>query len=676
MAGTITSLGILGNGTQSALTSDLIDKLKSAEQSAVITPINKQITKIKSQQSDLSSLMVTLSSLKSAAMDLGTDTTYLKRTATSTDTAVGISAGDGVQTQNVAVTVSQLAQNHVMQSSGFSALSSVVSSANTTLKLAIGSTSYTINIAAGTTLEQLSQKINDTTNGAISASTLNTGASTNPYILVLKSKDSGASNKITVTEGSGLSTGLVPSFTANSTAKDNSTDASAAIADGDLKINGTSIGAISLANKNSADSATAIKDAINLKTTTTGVSADIDSNGKLVLKNSSGGKIEIVTANGAWEKTGFTTSDGTNTTAATTIQAAQDANFTYNGISMIRSSNSVTDVITGATISLNKVTTSTVNLSISQNTSAIPDLVKTFVSAFNSANSKIKDLTAYNSDTKTAGSLQGVSDITSLYSTMSSILTSKTKDGVSLMDYGFSLDKTGMLSVDSSVLNSKLSADPAALEKLFRGSTTIKNATYTAQMSATTTDTIGLSGDIKINGISIGAVNTLSTNTADQNAQLFAAQINMQTTSTGVKAYTDGNGKLILQSLTDAKITLETTANGALASGLSSSSSSAQAMSSRMVAIGSSTSDDGIFAKLNKKLAALVTDTNSSLTLFANSLQSQLTTQNTYLSDANERITQKYDTLANQYAMYNKMISNFQLSFASLQQQINSNKGN
>lgn len=674
MAGTVSSLGVLSTGS-SALNADLVDKLKAAEKSAVINPINTSINKIKTQQSDLSSLIVSLSSFKSAAMDLSSDTTYLKRSSTSTDTAIGISASDGVQTQDITMTVSQLAQNHVIQSSGFAASTSTVTLTNTTLKLEANGSTYNIDVAAGTTLEQLAQKINDSTKGAISASTLNTGVGSNPYVMVLKSKDTGAASTIKVTEGVGLNTGLVPTFTGNSAVPDN-TATMTDIAAGDIKINGISIGAISISGKNAADSATAIRDAINLKTTDTGVSAEIDGSGKLVLKNSSGGKIELVTANGAAATTGLLASDGTNTTTATALQAAQDAKFTFNGINMQRSTNSITDIITGATISLNKVTSSNVNLSIRQDTTGIPDLVNTFVAAFNSASSKIKDLTAYNSDTKKSGSLQGVSDVASLYSTFASIITSQSKNGASLMDYGFSLDKTGMLSVDMTTLNSKLSENPSALEALFRGSSTVKNAKYTALMSATTTDTVGGFGDIVINGISIIGVNTSSTNTAEQNAQLFVTQINKQTDATGVKAYTDGNGKLMLESLTDGKIELETNANGALASGLSSSSTVSAPMNKLMVAVGSTTTEDGIFSQLNKKLASIVTNTNSSLNLFSNSLQSQLDTQNKSLESATSRLDQKYEMLASQYALYNSMISKFQQSFASLQMQINNMSSN
>ena len=59
------------------------------------------------------------------------------------------------------------------------------------------------------------------------------------------------------------------------------------------------------------------------------------------------------------------------------------------------------------------------------------------------AKSKVSDLTKYDSATKTSGSLQGISDITSIYSKLASLITKQNDDSESLVDYGFTLDKSG-----------------------------------------------------------------------------------------------------------------------------------------------------------------------------------------------------------------------------------------
>lgn len=663
MAGTISSLG-LGSGT---LTSSLIDQLKSAETSSRVTPITTSITKTQSQKSDLSSLILSLSSVKTAALDLGSEATYLKRTATSTSTSIGISVTSGVSPQNVSMSVSQLAQNHVMQSKGFTSKSATVSLSNQTFSMSLGTTSYNVSVTAGMTLEQFAQKINDSTKGKITASILNTGDSTNPYRLILKAADSGKDNAITMSGTLADTLFVKPKIIGNA-------DADAAVgstADGDIIINGVSISGATLAGGSKVNG-DAIAEKINAKTDETGVTATVDANGKITLQHKNDGEIVITTKNGAAAKSGLFATDKTDYTVdAKTLQVAQDAKFKYNGISMTRSSNSIDDVITGATFSLNSVTTSTVNLSIKQDTSTIPKLAEDFAAAFNSLNNKIKDLTKFDSATKTSGSLQGISEISSIYSKLSTLITKQNSDGVSLIDYGFSLDKTGSLSLDSTVLTKKLSENSSALEKLFRGTTEITKASYTANKTAGTTADSIPAGGIYINGVSIAAVTTVN-GTAEENAQLFAEAINKSYEYTGVKAYTDGSGKLRLETPSGGAIKIKTTAAAAAASGLSASTSSDVAMQDITVGIGSTKTKKGAFADINSMLASMITGDKSTLQMLDKSFQSQIDSKTAEKEKTVAQIDTRYELMANQFALYDSMIAKFKNSFSSLQMQIDS----
>ncbi len=662
MAGTISSLG-LGSGT---LTSNLIDQLKQAETNARITPITKTITKTQGQKSDLSSLILSLSSLKTAAMDLGDEATYLKRTATSTSTSVGISVTSGVSPQNISMSVSQLAQNHVMQSKGFASETAVVSSAAQDFNISVGSTNYTIKVTAGMTLEQFAQKINDSTDGNITASILNTGDGNNPYRLILKAKNSGQSNAIT-TSGTFADTIFVKPQIVGNTEAD---AAASSTADGDIVINGVSIAGATLTGGSKAN-ADAIAAKINEKTSETGVTASVDTNGKITLEHNTDGEIVITTKNNAATKSGLFDADKTDYKVdARTLQVAQDAKFKYNGIAMTRSSNTINDIITGVTFNLNSTTTSTVNLSITQDTSSIPKMADDFVAAFNSLINKIKDLTKFDSTTKTVGSLQGISDVSSIYSKLSALITKQNSDGVSLVDYGFSLDKTGALSLDSTVLNKKLSEDPSALEKVFRGVTEITKGSYTANKTAGTSANTIPAGSIYINGVSIAAVTTVN-GTSEQNAQLFATAINNAYEYTGVKAYTDGNGKLRLETPGGGAIKIKTTAAAAAASGLSASANADVGMQDLTVAIGSTTTKKGAFADINSYLASMITGDKSTLQMLDKSLQNQIDSKNAEKEKAVAQIDTRYELMANQFALYDSMIAKFQNSFNSLQMQIN-----
>lgn len=656
MSGTISSLG-LGSGT---LTSDLIDQLKAADTKATVTPIETSITKIQKQKTDLSSLIVTASSAKTAAMDLGDEATYLKRTATSNSADIGLTVTSGVAPQNMTMSVSQLAQNHVLKTSGFATSTSVVTSTDQTMSIALGSTTYNISVTAGTTLEQLVQKINDASGGNIVASTLNTGAASNPYVMVLKTKDTGSSNVMKITSNFDLAMTTKQSLSSDAQA------GSISFASGDIKINGVSIGALAatLGTNTDQDNALAIASKINASTSATGVNAYTDGNGRIFLQSKSGGKIDLVTSNGAGAKIG-SGADGATNIAAKALQEAQDAKFKYNGVDMIRSKNDVTDIITGATFKLNKVTTSDVNLSITQDTASIPTLADTFVSAFNSLKTKVSDLTKYDSKTKTAGSLQGISDITSIYTKLSSLITKQNSDGESLVDYGFALDKSGTLSLNKTTLNAKLAADPAALEKMFRGTTDVKKATYYVTNSTTTATTTIAAGDININGVAIGTIN-LTAGTAESNAQKVAAAINLLTDTTGVKAYTNGSGKLVLENESGGEIKLRTTATAAANSGLP------YALTDTTFAYGSRTSVKGSFAEMNTVLASLISGEKATLNLLDKSFQTKIDSQTKEKEKATKLINDRYDIMAKRFAIYDSMISKFQQSFSSLQMQINS----
>lgn len=664
---TISSLGL---GSQ-VLTQDVVDKLKAAEESARIKPITNDITKYTNKKNDLSLLITAMSSLKSPAMDLADSATYLKRTATSSSTDVSISASSGVAVQDATMNVTQLAQNHVLQSKGYTSSSATIATSNGTMSLDLNGTSYSVAVTAGMTLEQLAQKINDSTSGKITASVLNTGNATNPYTLTLKSNSTGSSNVIKVTEPSGVDLGML----AKKTFAQPVASGSITINSGDFKINGTDITlSATLGTNTSTDNADLLVTAINSKLSTTGVTASRDASGIISLVNKSGGKIDITTANGISDAIGrpidpLSAADGTVTVAATQLQAAKDATFTYNGISMTRSSNTITDIISGATFTLNKVTTSTVNLSIKQDTSTIPTLVDSFVSAFNTANSKIKDLTKYDSTTKTSGTLQGETAVSSIYNSMAQLITKvEPTTGKSLMDYGFSLDKSGTLSVDKTKLTTALSSDPTTLEKVFRGTTQITKGTYTGTNTANVpaTNTVVGSGSIIINGTNIASVTTQSANTAEQNAQLFVTAINNSYDSTGVKAYTNGSGKIILENDGGGTIKLTTTALAAQESGLSSG-----AISGSTVAAGKSTQKKGIFSELNTYFASLVSKSTSSLNQLSTSFQGLIDSNTTEKTNTQKSIDTKYEQLAAQFAAYDKIISKYQQSFASLQMQIN-----
>ena len=153
------------------------------------------------------------------------------------------------------------------------------------------------------------------------------------------------------------------------------------------------------------------------------------------------------------------------TTNLTQTQDAQDALIHVDGITDIsRSTNTITDVITGVTITLVDVhavpATDKDTLTVSRNTATVVSKISAFVSAYNSAYDFFKTNQGYDAETKVVGLLQGDATTNQIRNRLSR-LNSQKVPGVTtfsrLSDLGVRLNAEGHLEVNSTTLNSALS---------------------------------------------------------------------------------------------------------------------------------------------------------------------------------------------------------------------------
>jgi len=194
MSGTLSSLGL---GSQGALSYDIIDKLKKADESAIIKPIDNKLTKIKNQKKDLSVITTLVAKVKSATSSLSDETLYQNRQTSVNGESVTATAIAGVAVQNITIDVKSLAKRDIYESKGFESKNSSFTDKDDTIKLTIDSTDYEIDVDASMSLSDLADRINEKTDGKIKASILDTGGDT-PYKLILKSNETGAKNKIEI----------------------------------------------------------------------------------------------------------------------------------------------------------------------------------------------------------------------------------------------------------------------------------------------------------------------------------------------------------------------------------------------------------------------------------------------------------------------------------------------
>ncbi|NOQ30735.1 MAG: flagellar filament capping protein FliD [Helicobacteraceae bacterium] len=501
----ISSLGI-GSGV---LTSDIIEKLKANDEKNTIDPIRDKITVTEAKEKSMELLTSLVDTLQTSVSSLGDSALYQSTSTTVTGDAATVEAIAGVSVQSFELEVTQLAKTDVVESGTFASATSLVAGGAGTMSIAVGGTTYDVDYDASDTLTDLKGYINEEMSDSLTASILQVG--TDDYRLILTSKDSGVDEKIIVSDSSGgnLKNALLSEDATiqSSVITKNGTGSDVTVSGANFTINngdGTETPLAEdieiLAGSTADEVATLFKDAINKLTSTTGVVANIiTKSGEpyLYLTNTNDtadatdNDITINVSGNALTYSGF--SDGQSVThdadaESTNIQESKDAKFIYNGINIERTSNTITDLSVGITINLLKEkdsannVTGIVNVDISQDTEEITTEMENFVTAYNEVAKQISSMTQLNDDDKTQGLFRGDNTLSSVIRTMNNIITRTDSNGNSLINFGttsssgtftpsIDIDRSGVMSFNSSVFESTFNDDPTAAETLFVGGT-------------------------------------------------------------------------------------------------------------------------------------------------------------------------------------------------------------
>lgn len=151
--------------------------------------------------------------------------------------------------------------------------------------------------------------------------------------------------------------------------------------------------------------------------------------------------------------------------------AAANADFTVNGIRIIKSSNTVSDAIQGVTLTLSKNTTAT--LTVARDTNAVSTAASGFVTAYNALAVQLKSSSAYGSATHTASALAGDGTLRLMLDQLRNIFNTPASGGTlnSLSQIGISHKTDGTLALDSSKFNSAMASNFSDVSNLFSSPT-------------------------------------------------------------------------------------------------------------------------------------------------------------------------------------------------------------
>lgn len=216
-----------------------------------------------------------------------------------------------------------------------------------------------------------------------------------------------------------------------------------------------------------------------------GVTAAIINDGstnRLILTSNTSGSVGAINVTVSDDGSGGSHAlSGLDTANLVDVQTADNAAFTINGLSVTRSSNTVTDVIDGLTLSLTKGTLATpgeATITVARNTTAVTSAVESFVKAYNTVVDHLRSSSAYNSTTKTGGALNAESTARSIRSDLGSLVFASVSgiaggvDGLSSI--GVSMQVNGSLAIDSAKLKAAVEDSTKDLQSLF-GQTTVGN---------------------------------------------------------------------------------------------------------------------------------------------------------------------------------------------------------
>ncbi|EMX9841543.1 flagellar filament capping protein FliD [Campylobacter upsaliensis] len=632
--GTLSSLGFASG----VLTQETIDKLKKAEEAGRVEPYKKKVEENAAKQKDLTEIKTKLLAFQTAVSSLGDATAFAARKVSSSikdNPAASLSADAGVALQSMKVNVTQLAEKDVYQSKALATDTGLV---NASLKNEVKLTffqngkEYSVTIDKTTTYKDLADKISTASDGNIVAKIINTGEKPDGYRLSLTSKETGEENAISFYPGSKETT-TQPDGTTKTEYKEN-------------------------------QEAKDIFKNLGWELDDSNKPTDIDKN-----------------------KKGYGIKDQTNH-----LKKAQNAEFTMDGIKMVRPSNTITDIGVGLTLTLNK--TGEVNFEVQQDTEAVTKAMEDLVNAYNDLVANLNASTDFNSETGMKGTLQGVSEVNSIRSTLISALFDsvpvegvvKDKNGndmnatvmLSMQDFGLKISESGNLSFIKSDFEKKMKEDISFAEGFFAGITKYKDIDHAGETVETGKGKIedkefGL-GDFKIifnyetydlSKTKDGKPFKPTGNTEQEKMQSLVDHINSfnidglsvkleEVKSSGVNGF-----KIKFHSESGSDFAIEGKEDLLKQFGLSATKITAQPIEGK-----------GIFAQLKNTLEG-ITGKDGSLTKYDEGLTKDTEALNKSKDSTQEMINKRFETMQMQFLQYEVILNRLNTQLNTISNMIN-----
>jgi flagellar hook-associated protein 2 len=646
----ITALSAGSGVDVAALAQGLVDAERAPQENL----INAKIAKSEARVSGYAAISFMLKAVNDSLLELKDANSFNASSVSNSNTAaLGVTASTGATAANYSVEVNQLALAQRDISSGFTSSSVSVNGGRMfDLSLSInGAAAQSISITNGNDTPQgIVSAINAAALG-VKAQLVDTGEATDPYKIVLTGS-TGSAQAFTLAS---------PATSLSFSASDLELNAGASF-DLSLSINGVAQTVTIPAGDDTPEGVvTALKAAyagLNVELVNTGLA---DEPYQIV-----------VSSNTLPPETIAITSDqaGMNFSSPlsfSNLQTATDANLTVEGVTYIRSSNTVTDVISGLSLELKSTTTTAAGLSLTRDTAAIKTKINALVTAYNDVNNILNEVSNPKSTLETYGAtLIGDSVVRQVRTQLREMMTGESSSpGTSVGAFwqmGLSVDRSGVMAVDSSKLDAALANNFDDVVKTFTANQNNRSAT-----SPPYSTSAGFSsGSVAINGGSAFSL-TLTGSTGTFGIPISAANATPQGVVDAINASNQGfTAQLVQESsgLEPYKIMVMGT-TGSSGFTLTSQDTSGTAVSG----LSFSGNGSGIAGDALRKITALLSSTGSLLTQSESantkieSLKVTLETLQTRMVAVLARYTQQFSAMESLVGNINSQKEGLKTSF-------------
>ena len=208
----------------------------------------------------------------------------------------------------------------------------------------------------------------------------------------------------------------------------------------------------------------------------------------LVVKSNSGSGNEMkITATEDSSNAGLSTFGFSTYASSKETIIGQDANLTIDGVTVTRSSNTITDLINGVQLEIKGTVSSAVTVNASYDeTNALANM-NSFVTSLNTLNTKLSELTNRGLNGEASGALAGDSIARSIQSRIRSMTTTPIEgystSSIYLTNFGISTQLDGSIGFDEDEFLAAYRANPGDIAAIFASQVKTDSSSVTAQVT-------------------------------------------------------------------------------------------------------------------------------------------------------------------------------------------------